>query len=76
MENEFKVNNEIREMLEKTYRLIYDQIEIQWQYFPPQDVKGEVEKRKLLKEGVQNEEQIEKLNNLEVKKPGMFQAKQ
>ena len=56
MENEFKVNNEIREMLEKTYRLIYDQIENQWQYFPPQDVKGEVEKRKLLKEGVQNEE--------------------
>ena len=52
MENEFKVNNEIREMLEKTYRLIYDQIENQWQYFPPQDVKGEVEKRKLLKEGV------------------------
>ena len=27
MENEFKVNNEVREMLEKTYRLIYDQIE-------------------------------------------------
>ena len=34
MDNEFKVNNEIREMLEKTYRLIYDQIENQWQYFP------------------------------------------
>ena len=27
MSNEFAVNNEIREFLEKTYRLIYDQIE-------------------------------------------------
>lgn len=76
MDNEFKVNNEVREMLEKTYRLIYDQIENQWQYYPKSDVKGEVEKRKLLKEGVQNEEEIEKLNSLESKKPGMFQAKQ
>lgn len=30
MQNEFKVNNDIREFLEKTYRLIYDQIENNW----------------------------------------------
>ena len=76
MQNEFTVNNEIREFLEKTYRLIYDQIENQWQYFPKADVGAELDKRKILKKGVQNEEDIKKLNELEHDKPGMFQAKQ
>ena len=30
MDIEFKENNNIREILEKTYRLIYDQIENSW----------------------------------------------
>ena len=35
-----------------------------------------MDKRKILKKGVQNEEDIRKLNELEHDKPGMFQAKQ
>ena len=76
MQNEFTVNNEVREFLEKTYRLIYEQIGNQWQYFPKADVADEVDKRKVLKKGVQNDEEIERLNKLEHDKPGMFQAKQ
>ena len=45
MESEFKANNEIREMLEKTYRLVYEQMDNQWQYYPAADVKDEVTKR-------------------------------
>ena len=45
MDNEYKINNDIREMLEKTYRLIYEQIDNQWQYYPSNDVQDEVKKR-------------------------------
>jgi hypothetical protein len=58
MDNEFKINSELREMLEKTYRLIYDQIENAWQYYPKSDVPDELEKRRLLKEGVHSEEEV------------------
>ena len=58
MDNEFKTNSELREMLEKTYRLIYDQIENTWQYYPKADVPEEIEKRRLLREGMHSEEEV------------------
>ena len=45
MSIEFKYNNEIREVLEKTYRLIYEQIDNQWQEYPKADVEDEQTKR-------------------------------
>ena len=75
MDNEFKTNSELREMLEKTYRLIYDQIENTWQYYPKADVPEEIEKRRLLREGVHSEEEVWRLAELEENKPGAFQAK-
>ena len=41
IQNETKQNNEIREYLEKTYRLIYEQIDNKWQYYESKDVKDE-----------------------------------
>lgn len=75
MENEFNANNHIREYLEKTYRLVYEQIENNWQYYPRGDVDDEVEKRKILQKGVQNDEDVSRLNEIEQEKPGMFTAK-
>lgn len=34
MDLEFKANNEIREYLEKSYEIIYQQIDNEWQYYP------------------------------------------
>ena len=45
MNIEFKANSDIREVLEKTYRLIYEQIDNNWQEYPKADVKSEVTKR-------------------------------
>lgn len=53
MDNEFKANNEIREMLEKTYRMVYEQIDNLWQPYPAADVEDEVTKRKIMKKGAQ-----------------------
>ena len=47
MDVEFRANNEIREILEKTYRMIYEQIDNQWQEFPKADIKDEQFKRQL-----------------------------
>ena len=52
MENEVRANNEIRESLEKAYRLIYDQIDNKWQYYESTDIKDEREKRRLATLGV------------------------
>ena len=54
MENEVRANNEIRESLEKAYRLIYDQIDNKWQY-ESTDIKDEREKRRLATLGVNSE---------------------
>lgn len=75
MDAEFKANNNIREYLEKTYRLIFEQIDNTWQYFPKQDIPGEVEKRKVYNKGVEEPSDIEKVRKLEQEKPGMFAAK-
>ena len=63
-------------MLEKSYRLIYEQIENQWQYYEPGDIKDEKDKRKLNQVGVTKEEDVKRAQELEFSKPGMFQAKQ
>lgn len=47
MDLEFRVNNDIREILEKTYRMIHEQIDNDWQEYPAADVKEETYKRKL-----------------------------
>ena len=52
MDIEFRANNDIRELLEKTYRLIYEQIDNNWQEFPKADVKDEKYKRELQTMGV------------------------
>ena len=71
MSNEFKINNDIREMLEKTYRLIYEQIDNQWQYYPASDVQDEVKKRQIIKqgatsviEGEEGENQVDQLRDI------------
>lgn len=76
MANEFRQNNDIREYLEKTYRLIYEQIDNKWQYFESKDVKEEVEKRKFNALGVNNQSDVARVKELENAKPGMFVAKQ
>lgn len=45
MDIEFKANNDIREILEKTYRMIYEQIDNNWQEFPKADIADEKYKR-------------------------------
>lgn len=52
MDVEYRANNDIREILEKTYRLIYEQIENTWQEFPKADLEDEKYKRKLQTMGV------------------------
>jgi hypothetical protein len=47
MDNELVNNSEIRESLEKTYRLIYEQIDNKWQYVEKYAVDDEKEQRKL-----------------------------
>ncbi len=56
MDLEFKANNEIREYLEKTYEIIYQQIDNEWQYYPSADIQDEITKRKIAKFGVKSEE--------------------
>ena len=55
IDNELKVNHEIREALEKSYRLIYEQIDNKWQYFESSEVRDEQDKRQLATLGVKNE---------------------
>ena len=77
MAHEKTLNAEVRESLEKTYRLIYEQMDNKWQYFEKQEIKDEKEKRRLNALGVASEADIQKMKQLEKKaKPGMFQAKQ
>ena len=50
METELTFNNDIRESLEKTYRLVYEQIDNKWQYFEKPN--EQLEARKLNEIGV------------------------
>ena len=75
MDAEYKANNEIREYLEKTYELIYAQMGNEWEYYQGKDITDEKEKRRIMKQGVQNEEDEKKVAEVEKKSPGMFQAK-
>ena len=52
IDNELKCNNLVKESLEKTYRLIYDQIDNKWQYFDKSDIGPEKQKRELNAVGV------------------------
>lgn len=64
MEAEQKANDEIREYLEKTYRLIYEQMDNKWQYYPKEDGADEVEKRRIQNFGVKDESEIQKLKEI------------
>ena len=76
MDIEFAANNDIREILEKTYRLIYEQIDNNWQQFPKADVEDEKMKRQIQNQGVGGDDtKIEILKDIEKNKPGMFHAK-
>lgn len=48
MTNEFQANNQIREYLERTYRLVMDQVEDKWQYVKPENLEGEIKNRENL----------------------------
>lgn len=76
MANEFKQNTDVREYLEKTYRLIYEQIDNKWQYYESKDIQDEQEKRKFNALGVNSDKDVARVKELESAKPGMFAAKQ
>lgn len=76
MDLEFKANNEVREYLEKTYEIIYQQIDNDWQYYPSADINDEITKRKIAKFGVKSEEDEHTASQIMKEKPGMFAAKQ
>jgi len=65
----------VRECLEKSYRLIYEQLENKWQYFESSEVQDEKDRRKLTKLGVQNNVDAHIAKKLEYARPGMFNAK-
>jgi len=61
MDTEFKVNNGIREYLEKSYRMIYDQLDNKHQYYGAEDVEEEKERREVYAKGATDEAQIRKV---------------
>ena len=76
MDIEFKANTDVREILEKTYRLVYEQIDNNWQEYPKADVQDEVTKRDIQNHGVGSDEtKVDELRDIEQSKPGMFHAK-
>ena len=76
MDIEFRANNDIREILEKTYRLVYEQINNSFQQYPKADVEDEVTKRNIQTKGVGGDEtKVNQLKDIEKTKPGMFHAK-
>ena len=48
---EFHVNTQIREYIEKTYRLLHDQMENKWSYGKPEKLESELNKRELIQTG-------------------------
>lgn len=52
MAAEFKENNGIREYVEKSYRLLYEQMQGQWTYGEPEKLEKELNTRELLQTGV------------------------
>lgn len=71
-----QVNKTTREALEKSYRLMYEQLENKWQYFESSEVKDEKDKRRLDKMGVKSEYDMAKQKKVESSRPGIFVAKQ
>ena len=49
--NEFAINTGIREYIEKTYRLLHDQMENKWSYGKPEKQESELNKRELIQTG-------------------------
>jgi len=49
---EFHENTQIREYIEKTYRLLHEQMEHKWSYTKPEKLEGELNKRELIQTGV------------------------
>lgn len=49
MQQEFEANNSIREYLERTYRLIMEQVENKWVYQKPETLDSEVKARENLR---------------------------
>ena len=75
MQNEYKINTNIREYLEKTYRLVYDQVDNKWQYYEGEDVDDEKFKREAIAKGTKNQAALERAREIQSLKPGMFAAK-
>ena len=48
MQNEFETNNGVREYLERTYRLVMDQVENKVQYQKPETLDSEIKSRELI----------------------------
>jgi hypothetical protein len=61
MDTEFKVNNQVREYLEKSYRLIYDQLDNKQQYYENDNIDEEKEKREAYAKGATDESQIKRV---------------
>lgn len=51
IQTEFKENNTIREYLEKTYKLLHEQMENKWSYNMPEKLDAELNKRELIQTG-------------------------
>jgi hypothetical protein len=54
IDNELKCNDFIKNTLEKTYRLIYEQMDNKWQYYEKKEAAAEKDRRQLNVMGVQN----------------------
>ena len=77
MDIEYRVNNTIREALEKTYRLVYEQMENAWQPFPKGDAEEERKRRELQHAGGQvDAAALAADKEARQERPGMFRAKQ
>lgn len=48
IEKEFDENNQAREYIEKTYRLLHDTMETKWSYINPSNKDDELNKRELI----------------------------
>ena len=51
IEKEFDENNQAREYIEKTYRLLHDTMDAKWSYMDPSKKDEELNKRELIQTG-------------------------
>ena len=47
MNDEFKINDGIRQYIEKSYRLLHEQIQGKYKYIQPEDLESEMNKREI-----------------------------